>query len=698
MTRIARLMLTGGLISGVFAAVGLMAGQGSAQRGGKAPELAYQLTEGQNLNAFVRDGAVAAHLLLRNGTDPRILVAFPAGNSGVGLWFEPLAAPATWTLDQAPRPQTLRDAKGRPLYGIQTTASIAAPRLAFKQAVLTNVRFLRDYQAIGRFPAEVAVGAPQVSGSTIVWQRDRLDGAAGYRLEITVLEGQATADGIAADANGRIRLRIVAASGEAPLHGIPLDELLNANAANDPGARNALRFLSYREKFNAGSWRFNTYFGRDTLMSLRLLMPALRGPAIEAGLGSVLARLGSPGDVAHEEGIGEFAVVEHRKDGSGGDGATLDYGMVDDDYMLAPVAMPYLLGDRAAARRFLARSIPSAARPGSSETAGAGLVRNLRFVVEQARRFADVPTAANLVAIHDGRLTGEWRDSEEGLGRGKYAYDVNAVLVPAALDAGAKLLSSGLLDPYVKPVDRASLMRAGAMAVTWRAKAPDLFRVSLPAAQAAPMIRDYAQSLGVPADPAITALGSRPLVYHALSLDAKGRPVPIINSDEGFALLFGDPDPDDLDTYVAALARPFPAGLMTDVGLLVANPALAPREVQARFTPAAYHGAVVWSWQQALFAAGLARQLARTDLPPSTRRTLTEAQGALWRAIQATRATQSSELWSWAFDGGKYRVVPFGAGKQDVDESNAAQLWSTVYLAVQPPGSPATSAPRARRR
>ena len=34
-------------------------------------------------------------------------------------------------------------------------------------------------------------------------------------------------------------------------------------------------------------------------------------------------------------------------------------------------------------------------------------------------------------------------------------------------------------------------------------------------------------------------------------------------------------------------------------------------------------------------------------------------------------------------------MVPFGAGRQDVDESNAAQLWSTVYLAVRPPtGAP----------
>jgi hypothetical protein len=55
-------------------------------------------------------------------------------------------------------------------------------------------------------------------------------------------------------------------------------------------------------------------------------------------------------------------------------------------------------------------------------------------------------------------------------------------------------------------------------------------------------------------------------------------------------------------------------------------------------------------------------------------------------------------LWSWAFRNGRYQVVPFGAGKADVDESNAAQLWSTVYLAVQPPqvlqqGLPAAKAP-----
>ena len=650
------------------------------------PELAYQLTEGQNLNAFVRDGRVAAHLLLRNGVDPRILVAFPAGNSGVGLWFAPLATPATWRIERAPAPVGLSDAKGRPLHGIVTEASLDAASLTVKQAVLSNVRFLRDYQAIAKFPTEVAV-APRVEGRKLVWARDRIDGAVGYRLEVEVLAGNLASGTITAPADGRIRLRVVAASGDTPLTGLSEAELLNTKAASDPVARNALRFLSYREKFLAGSWRFNTYFGRDTLMSVRMLMPVLQPAAVEAGLGSVLARLNEAGEVAHEEGLSEFAILDRRQHQlPGGDQATLDYAMVDDDYMLAPVASEFLLGHAGAAeaRAFLARKVPS--ETGTPPVAaGALLVRNLRFVVDRGAPFAAKLDWRNLIAIKPGRMTGEWRDSEEGIGRGRYAYNVNGVFVPAALEAADKLLKAGLLDPYLSPADRGALAKAGAMAQLWRTHAPGLFKASIPAAAAATQVRDYAAKLGVPDGPALAALGGKALVFNAISLDEAGRPVPVLNSDDGFLLLFGHPSAAELQTFVGAAMRPFPTGLMTDVGMLVANSAQAAPEVEDRFGPGAYHGAVVWSWQQALFAAGLERQLARKDLPAATRAALGDAQKRLWRAIDAARATANSELWSWTFRDGRYEVVAFGAGKQDVDESNAAQLWSTVYLAVRPP-------------
>ena len=70
---------------------------------------------------------------------------------------------------------------------------------------------------------------------------------------------------------------------------------------------------------------------------------------------------------------------------------------------------------------------------------GAALARNLCWVVERAAPFAEDPRALNLVGIKAGRMTGNWRDSEQGLGKGRYAYDVNAALVPAALDAAARL-------------------------------------------------------------------------------------------------------------------------------------------------------------------------------------------------------------------------------------------------------------------
>lgn len=657
--------------------------------GANAQELAYDLTEGQNINAFVRDGAVAAHMLLRSGNDPRILFAFPAGNSGVGLWFAPLAQPAQWSVEAHPIPVAIKDSQGRTMNGVRTVATIAAPRLEIKQAVLSNVRFLRDYQAIGTVPAEVLTTVQPAAGR-ILFARDRIDGAPGYHLELRVLTGRAERGIITAGADGLIRLEIIAATGDTPLTGLTTAELLNERAADDPAARDALRFLSYREKFLAGSWRFNTYFGRDTLMSLRLLMPVLQPAAMEAGLESVVARLNAAGEVAHEEALSEFAILERRAagdTGDTGDAATLDYAMVDDDYMLAPVATSYLLDHASAdaARAWLAKPVRSEAQPGLQESVGGALVRNLRFVLQTARPFAETPTVSNLIALKPGRQNGQWRDSHEGLGGGRYAYDVNAVFVPAALEAAARLYKAGLLAPYLTPADRAAFAHAAADASVWRRRAPQLFNVSIPAERAIAAVNAYAASLGVPADKAVAAIGKDPLAFYAIALNDKGTPIPIVHTDEAFDLLFGMPTPADLETSVRAMMRPFPAGLLTDIGVVVANAAHTDARLQADFTPAKYHGAVVWSWQQALLAAGLERQLARADLPAATRAMLTGAQADLWRVIKAARAVQSSELWSWAFEDGAYKVVAFGAGKQDADESNAAQLWSTVYLAVQPP-------------
>ena len=675
-------------LRGAATAIALTAGLLAA---GHAPALEpaparldYQVEEGLNINRFVRADEVAAHLVLRSGSDARILIAFPAGDSGVGVWFVHSATKVRWTLEGAPRTVHRTDGRGRPLYGLVAEASVNAAELQIRKALLSSVRVLRDYQSLGTAPPAVAARR-LVQGHTISWSRDRLDGAAGYRLALEVTRGELHGDRLTAGPDGRIGVRITALTGEAPLSPLAGPELLNEHASSDSAARDTLAFLAYREKLLAGSWRFQTYFGRDTLISTRLLMPVLSETAVEAALGSVLERLSPQGEVAHEEDIGERAVLDHLEhDGTRSAAPVLDYKMIDGNYLLAPIAAAWLLHDprgRPRAAEFLAGSADGGVQ---ARTRGAALMANLRLVVQSAQGFAAQPDAAHLVGLKRGFAVGNWRDSESGLGGGRYPYDVNVVLVPAALEAVAQLQESGLLSRYLSGEDEALLARTRALAQVWRQRAPPLFMVELPAAAAREAVRGYAASQRIDAEPALQALGESPLRFTVLALDASGRAIPVMHSDEGFALLFDEPDPARLDEAVSALLRPFPAGLMTGIGMLVANPAFCAPQLQASFTRNAYHGTVVWSWQQALFAAGLARQLERGDLPAAVRAHLTAAQRPLWSAIDATRSLKNSELWSWSYEAGQYQVAPFGAAAADVDESDAAQLWSTAYLAVRP--------------
>ncbi len=647
--------------------------------------LDYQVEEGLNIDRLVRADAVASHLVLRSGSDPRILIAFPAGDSGVGVWFVHRSEKVRWTLNGAPRILHRSDSRGRSLNGLVADATVEAGDLQIRQALLSSVRVLRDYQSLGSAPAAVAA-KPLVAGRTISWSRDRLDGAAGYRLVLEVTHGELRQSRITAGPDGRIGLRITGLTGETPLTALAGHELLNDLASSDTATRDTLAFLAYREKFLAGSWRFQTYFGRDTLISTRLLMPVLSETAVEAALASVLERLSPQGEVAHEEDIGERAVLDHmERDGSRSATPVLDYKMIDGNYLLAPLVSAWLVHDergRSNAAAFLAAATDGPGEHGIAR--GGALVKNLRLVLHSALGFAAQPDAAHLIGLKSGFAVGDWRDSESGLGGGRYPYDVNAVLVPAALAAAAQLHESGILSPYLTAGDESLFARAVQLAQVWREKAPPLFAVRLSHGEAEDAIRSYAASQGIAAAPALAALGAGELRFPALALDAAGKPIPVMHSDAGFALLFEDLDPVRVDEAVTVPLRPFPAGLMTEVGMLVANPAFCAPALQASFSRNAYHGTVVWSWQQALFAAGLARQLARGDLPAAVRAHLAAAQRTLWVAIDATTTLRNSELWSWSYAAGRYEPAPFGAGAADADESDAAQLWSTAYLAVRP--------------
>src|SRR3989449_10871855 len=105
--------------------------------------------------------------------------------------------------------------------------------------------------------------------------------------------------------------------------------------------------------------------------------------------------------------------------------------MVDDDFQLPVVAARYLPAPRVSAerkRRFLA-----------AEGRLARLVSNLVFVTRQAQPYARRPVPTNLVSFPrapDGQwISASWRDSRAGYGGGRFAVDVNVILVPHAPEA-----------------------------------------------------------------------------------------------------------------------------------------------------------------------------------------------------------------------------------------------------------------------
>src|SRR5437868_6325805 len=49
-----------------------------------------RVVAGPNVNDIVQNDRLTMHTIVRQGASPRIMFATPAGNSGVGLWFQKL--------------------------------------------------------------------------------------------------------------------------------------------------------------------------------------------------------------------------------------------------------------------------------------------------------------------------------------------------------------------------------------------------------------------------------------------------------------------------------------------------------------------------------------------------------------------------------------------------------------------------------
>ncbi len=150
-----------------------------------------------------------------------------------------------------------------------------------------------------------------------------------------------------------------------------------------------------------------------------------------------------------------------------------------------------------------------------------------------------------------------------------------------------------------------------------------------------PPVRDIericGRRAGIPSGAALRSVGDSPVQFHALSLAADSTPIPVVHSDEGFELLFGRPSPEALRQAMTALLRPFPAGLLDRCRRGGRQSGVCGvRRSKIRLTRNAYHGTVIWSWQQAVLAAGLQRQLAASQIcRPRVKQLLRRAQAQL---------------------------------------------------------------------
>jgi len=471
----------------------------------------------------------------------------------------------------------------------------------------------------------------------------------------------------------------------------------------------ALSFLSYSEKILAGAWRFLTYSGRDDMISALLLQPVLTHTATEAVIGSVLERIDhTDGSVCHEEIIGDYAAFLNLEDGTPSTAARCDYSMIDTDYFL-PILMHAYFVESGAGRRRLENLLSTPA--GKVEVKNKGLTWGdlltllVNKIMGETAPFASSggQKKENLIRLRDGHDTGVWRDSVYGLGGGRIPFDVNVALAPAALRSIAIL--ARIFDRSIFKDDWRELSTvAERYAQVWEDNTLEFFKLNVPVEIARQRLEAFARTSNFYNGPSHAEVIDSDISYHALALDGHNglEMVPVLNTDACCRIFFlnGTNQPrltNYLNSTALSIIRPFPAGLMTPLGLVVANPAYAGiEELSRNFSNSAYHGTVIWSWQQVAMARGLEKQLDRCNSaqrPDYCSNTVVynnvkNAYNVLWDVIEANRKYLSDEVWTWVYKDQEYHHTALSSlvpppGIDRPAESNIIQLWSLTFLAVK---------------
>mgnify|MGYP000051547308 FL=1 len=196
----------------------------------------------------------------------------------------------------------------------------------------------------------------------------------------------------------------------------------------------AMDFLVNNKKMLAGSWRYLTYFGRDTIITSLLLNDITNSNFLKVAVSSVLDRMNSKGEVSPEEDLGLQAQYDHLvnidKEGKKIENLNIlsvpvyDYKMKDDDFMFPILLNRYLLklkkeNKEQEISNFL-----------DNEMYLTKTVTNMEYILNKLQECLDKDEP---VKVDETHLVGDWRDSPEGLGYGIYPNSINLGLVIASL-------------------------------------------------------------------------------------------------------------------------------------------------------------------------------------------------------------------------------------------------------------------------
>ena len=666
---------------------------------------------------------------------PRFIVAWPAGNSGICTFFQPhndkngsLAISlvnSTFGEPLGPVHLSNKTKSGTPSVGVEGVLSFNNSA-ELTLAILGSVRNIRDFTEGPSLLQPVIQDAVKVrrSGSGVKVSRLWLDNVTTTTFTLTPWRN---ANNKITVKNGSVSFgsgfyRFSTHFNYPQLKQLQPKQILNPQSqaliTKDAEQVTSLSFFSYSEKLLAGGWRFLTYFGRDTLISALLLQPVLStgaGSAMEAVIGAALERINrTDGSVCHEETIGDYATFINLQNNITSTAGGFTYPMIDTDYYL-PIAMStYFQAQPGRVKPLLATKAGADDATNKNLTWGQLAYIGAQKIMNLTAAFEKEQSVANLLHLKPDQPVGQWRDSNYGIANGRIPFDVNCALAPAALYAIAQLANITGVFPN-NSVTKNWTAEAQARAQVWESKTLSFFQHNTTVSQAQTNLKTYVSKntfyKGPTQAQSLSNYSSNgTIIDYGISINSTATPdvIPISHTDTGFRhFLLNATDDEQLTTFINASAnailRPFPAGLTTPLGVVVANPALANDNVlTANFTNSAYHGTVVWSWQLSLMAKGFERQLERCNASSApafcaddgVHGALKAAYNRLWDVIDDNQSLLQSEVWSWTYKNssgnataGAFEYAPLGVlppppGVPGGTESDIRQLWSLTFLAV----------------